>query len=66
MTPRVNTEDLVDAHGVAELLGLSHPNSVFTYQRRYEDFPQPILDLGRHRVKLWLRPEIDEWKGRRS
>lgn len=66
MTPKVNTEDLVDAHGVADVLGLSHPNSVFTYQRRYEDFPHPIVDLGSHRPKLWLRPAIEEWKARRA
>lgn len=62
MTPKVNTEDLIDAHGVAALLGLSHPNSVFTYQRRYDDFPKPVLDLGSHRVKLWLRLDVESWK----
>lgn len=66
MAPRVNTEDLVDTHGVAELLGLSHPNSVFTYLKRYDDFPKPVLDFGSHRVKLWLRPEIVSWERARS
>lgn len=66
MTPRVDTEDLLDAHGVAELLGLSHPNSVFTYLKRYEDFPSPVLDFGGHRVKLWLREDVETWKRRRK
>lgn len=66
MAPRVNTEDLVDAHGVAELLGLSQPNSVITYQRRYPDMPQPVVDLGPRRVKLWLRSEVQEWAKRRG
>jgi len=61
MVPQVDTEDLIDAHGVAELLGLSHPNSVITYQRRYPKMPRPVVDLGPRRVKLWLRSEIEAW-----
>lgn len=67
MTRRVAIEDLVDAHGVAELLGLAHPNTVSVYQHRYDDMPRPALDLGQGRVKLWLRPEIERWAtGRRE
>ena len=61
MAPQVATEDLIDAQVVAEILGLSHRNSVSLYQRRYEDMPRPVLDLGEGRVKLWLRPEIEQW-----
>jgi predicted DNA-binding transcriptional regulator AlpA len=61
MTPRVDTEDLIDAPGVAEILGLSHRNSVSLYQRRYADMPRPVVDLGDGRVKLWLRVEIARW-----
>jgi glutathione-regulated potassium-efflux system ancillary protein KefG len=61
MTPRIDTEDLVDAHGVAQLLGLSHRNSVSLYQRRYADMPRPVVELGRGRIKLWLRSEIMGW-----
>ncbi len=57
----VNTTDLADAHEFAQLLGLAHPNSVSTYQRRYLDMPRPILDLGQGRPKLWLRREIVDW-----
>jgi hypothetical protein len=35
MTPRVRTEDLIDAQGVADLLGLSHRNTISSYQKRY-------------------------------
>ena len=66
MNPRINTEDLIDAHAVAEILGLAHPNSVSTYQRRYEDMPQPIVDLGRGRPRLWLRSEVEEWAQNRQ
>jgi hypothetical protein len=23
--------------------------------------PQPVVDLGQGRVKLWLRPQIERW-----
>ena len=57
----MDTEDLVDAQIVADILSLSHRNSVSLYQRRYDDMPRPIVDLGDGRVKLWLRPEIERW-----
>jgi predicted DNA-binding transcriptional regulator AlpA len=59
--PRVDTDDLIDAHGVAELLGLAQPNSVSTYQHRYSDMPRPVVDLGSGRCKMWLRSEIASW-----
>jgi hypothetical protein len=61
MTPVVATEDLIDAQSVADILGLSHRNTVSQYQRRYEGMPRPAVDLGGGRVKLWLRPEIRDW-----
>lgn len=61
MSPLVRTEDLVDATEVARLLGLSHRNSVSTYQRRYADMPRPVVDLGPNRSRLWVRAEILEW-----
>lgn len=61
MAPRVATEDLLDTEGVAEILGLAHRNTVLQYQQRYEDMPRPVFDLGKGRVKLWLRPDIERW-----
>jgi len=61
VSPRVDTKDLLDAQGVADVLGLSHRNTVFQYQRQYNDMPQPVIDLGKGRVKLWLRPQIERW-----
>jgi hypothetical protein len=57
----VAIEDLIDAHGVAEVLGLTHYNTVSVYQHRYDDMPRPVLDLGKGRIKLWLRPELEDW-----
>ena len=65
VAPRVATEDLVDAQGVAEILGLAHRNTVSLYQRRYREMPRPVLDLGRGRPKLWLRSEVQRWAGKR-
>lgn len=67
MTPRVDTNDLIDANGIAELLDLSHRNTVSVYQRRYPEMPRPVVDLGSGRTKLWLRSDIEAWsrRGRR-
>lgn len=61
MSPRVNTEDLIDASAVAELLGLTHRNTVSVYQKRYPGMPRPVIDLGPGRSRLWLRAEIADW-----
>ena len=66
MTPRINTEDLVDALEVSRILGLSHRNAVNTYLRRYPDMPRPVIDLGPRRPRLWLRPAIEEWAATRG
>ena len=60
--PVVDTADLIDSGGVAEILGLSHPNSVSTYRRRYSSMPEPVVDLGSGRCKLWVRSEIVAWR----
>jgi glutathione-regulated potassium-efflux system ancillary protein KefG len=61
VAPKVDTDDLLDTQGVAEILGLAHRNTVTQYQRRYTDMPKPVFDPGPGRVKLWLRPEIERW-----
>lgn len=66
MSPKVNTEDLVDSHEVAEILGLSHRNSVSTYLHRYSDFPRPLVERGGGRTRLWLRTDIEAWSHRRE
>jgi predicted DNA-binding transcriptional regulator AlpA len=66
MAPRVDTDDLIDAQGVAEILGLAHRNSVSLYQRRYEDMPRPVVERGGGRTKLWLRSAIDNWAKQRQ
>lgn len=62
----VNTKDLIGAAEVAEILGLSHHNSVSTYMKRYEDFPVPVVDKSKGRIRLWLKSEIVTWAKKRS
>ncbi|MGH7921643.1 MAG: hypothetical protein ACREQM_17140 [Candidatus Dormibacteraceae bacterium] len=57
----VDTDDLCDAREVAQLIGLSHANSVAGYQRRYVDMPRPVLDLGLGRPRLWSREAVLGW-----
>jgi predicted DNA-binding transcriptional regulator AlpA len=61
MAPMVNTEELIDSRELAAMLGLAHPNSVSLYQRRYDDMPRPVVDLGNGRPRLWHRPAIARW-----
>ncbi len=66
VSPRINTENLVDAVEVARLLGLSHRTAVNTYLARYPDMPRPVIDLGPRRPRLWLRQEIESWARTRT
>jgi hypothetical protein len=65
MGRKVDVEDLIDSRAVAVLLGLAQFNSVSGYQRRYQDMPRPVVDMGRGRCKLWLRSEVMGWMRRR-
>lgn len=60
-----DADDLIDAQGVAELLGLAQRNTVSAYQRRYPEMPRPVVNLGQGRCKLWLRSEIQLWRSDR-
>lgn len=62
MVRKVDVDDLIDAHEVADHLGLSHRNSVATYMTRYEDFPRPVVDTGASRCRLWSRKAVDRWR----
>lgn len=55
-------DDLIDASEVAEILGLSHRNSVSTYRTRYRDFPPGRPAPGGGRMRLWPRREILAWR----
>ncbi len=65
MVRMVDADDLIDAQGVADMLGLAQRNTVSLYQRRYPDMPRPLIDLGKGRCKMWLRREVREWNSGR-
>jgi len=62
----VDVDDLIDAQGVADLLGLAQRNTVSAYQKRYPDMPRPVVDLGQGRCKMWSAVEVVAWKDQRS
>ncbi len=61
MGKKIDVDDLIDANGVAEMLGLAQRNAVSLYQRRYPDMPRPVVDLGAGRCKLWSKNAIQRW-----
>lgn len=66
MGRKVDVDELIDAQGVADILGLAQRNTVSLYQRRYLDMPRPVVDLGKGRCKMWLRAEIEDWNTTRG
>jgi len=65
VAPKIDPDDLIDSHGIADMLGLSQRSSVSTYRARYPEFPEPVVNMGVGRCLLWLRADIEAWaKGR--
>lgn len=62
----MDPDDLIGAAEVQAILKLSHPSSVTTYLKRYDDFPRPVVDLSESRIRLWVRQDIDRWHETRS
>jgi len=62
----VDPDDLLDVGEVAELLGLAQKNSVTTYMRRYEDFPEPVIEFAKGKCRAWLREDIEQWHASRQ
>jgi len=56
---RVNAEDLVGAHEIAERLGVRRPQVVHDWRRRHKDFPKPIAKL--KTALVWDWQEIRKW-----
>jgi hypothetical protein len=56
---RVDVDQLVGTAEIAERFGLSHPQNVHAWRRRYTDFPKPVVAL--KRVLLWRWPDVERW-----
>ena len=61
MVQLIDPADLIDAAGVAEVLGLANRTSVAVYQRRYPTMPRPAVNLGRGRTRLWSKTAVAGW-----
>jgi len=55
-------EDWADTDEVAEILGLSHRDSVTSYLHRYPDMPRPVSGGGRGTRLFWDRAAIVRWR----
>lgn len=64
MSSSVDPADLIDATEVAEMLGLSHRNSVSVYRQRHDDFPEPVVI--KSRCLLWIRADVEAWANGRG
>ena len=51
MGQQVDIDELVDTSAIADILGLSRRNAVAVYVARYDDFPTPIIERGRCRLR---------------
>lgn len=59
MAKKVDPEDLVGAHEIAERLGLRFPNSVHTWRQRHADFPEPVAEL--RAGLIWDWNDVAAW-----
>ncbi len=57
--PCLSPKNLMDAQGVAELLGLAQRNTAPAHQRGYSALPRPVVNPGQGHCTLWLRGEIE-------
>ena len=56
--------DLLNAAEVAELIGLSSRTAIATYRKRYNDFPDPVIQKGT--CVLWARADVLAWRSNRG
>jgi len=61
--PKIDPAELIDAAEAAPIIGLDNPKGVHVYRRRYEEFPEPVVDKGR--CVLWRRQDIEKWAAKR-
>jgi hypothetical protein len=62
VSKQVNVEDLVGAAEIADRLGLAQSQTVHSWRRRYEDFPEPIAQL--RTALIWSWPDVECWAKR--
>jgi predicted DNA-binding transcriptional regulator AlpA len=60
MGKKVDIDDLLDSTQVAAMTNLNSPSAVSVLLGR-GSFPEPVLNRGKNKVKLWLRQDIERW-----
>ena len=66
---RLFDQEVLDIHGVAELLGMQRSSINTLIVRKGSTFPQPIFEVRgekRHLLRLWSRADIEVWKVNRK
>jgi predicted DNA-binding transcriptional regulator AlpA len=61
--------DVLDIHGVAELMQMRRSSVNTLIVRENSDFPEPIFELRgkkRHPLRLWWREDVERWLAQRS
>lgn len=59
MGKKIDVDDLVGAHEIAQRLGVARPQVVHEWRRRHADFPEPIATL--KTALIWDWSEIETW-----
>jgi hypothetical protein len=62
MGRRLDVDKLVGAAEIADRLGITHPETVHAWRRRYPDFPQPVAHL--RQALIWHWPDVERWARR--
>jgi len=62
MGRKLDVTDLVGAVEIAKRLGLSAPQVVYTWRKRYDDFPEPVATLAMGAVWAWQ--DVAAWAKR--
>lgn len=55
----VEVENLIEAQGIADRLGLKQRQTIDSWIDRHDDFPAPLGQWGRTRLWDWL--EVEAW-----
>ena len=54
-------EDLVDASGAAELIGVFSKAQVYKLLETEKSFPKLVIDFGEGRARLWYKKDLLSW-----
>ena len=59
MGRKVDVDQLVGAAEVASRIGLAQAQTVHSWRRRYEGFPEPVAKL--KTALIWNWPDVEGW-----